>query len=161
MDEDGNYIFDPIMKDAGTTRSVQLDLYTLIVKEWQPNREVTAGEILRPLEPNGYSILAMTDGLTAGQPTRVPATLDELYKDGSVTWKVQAADAFSLLSADTPVCVSDPLGLTIGNVSISGSRYLLATYSGGTLENDYDAVFTLNIGGQPTVFRQKVQVRKQ
>lgn len=161
LNSESQHIYDAIVKDPASTHSVELDLYILIANEWQPNREFTIGTLVRPLHPNGFELVAMTDGVTNSDEPRVPGAVGEIFKDGSITWQVAQPSTASLLAVGTPTAASEPLGLTISGLAVVNNRYLQATYSGGTVENDYDVVFSIDIGGQPKVFRQTVQVREQ
>jgi hypothetical protein len=51
--------------------------------------------------------------------------------------------------------------VTIAAVSVEEYTNILATYSGGGLDQDYDATFTFTLNGVTRVARQRVSIRKK
>jgi hypothetical protein len=82
-------------------------------------------------------------------------------QNGSVVFTCRAAGTNGVMEITSPTAISDPTGLTIGSVSVSESTKILATYSAGTLGQDYDAVFTFTLNGATRVARQTVKVRRR
>jgi hypothetical protein len=156
------YRFDSVCKDASESLKVELDFYALAVLAWERNKYYLATDIRRPTVPNGYAYQTMTGGLSGSKEPRWPVTLGELVKDGAVTWTCIAATTSNGINPiSAPSAVSDPVGLTIGSISVLDNRSVLATYTSGTLDQDYDAVYTVTIDGVPRVARQTVQIRKR
>jgi hypothetical protein len=155
------YLFDPVVKDPGSTRKVVLDLYEIAAAKWQPNEEVAVNEFCRPRIPNGFSDEATTAGLTSGREPLWPTEIGLTKADGGAIWTCRAASSNGINPVSDPEAASDPTGLTIGDVAVSENCKILATYSGGTDGQDYDAVFEWTLEGVPWIGRQRVQVRRQ
>ena len=153
--------FDSLVKDPETQHRVSLDLYRIIARQWRPNQYYDPSDAVRPLIENGFAMRITKAGTTGSRPPRVPAKVGEPVADGSAIWEVTEADQDSLHeigSINTDVL---PAGLDLLNGALVDGRYIWITYSGGQLDTDYDAKFSLTVGGLNLVFRQKVMVREQ
>jgi hypothetical protein len=157
------YRFGVIQKDPAETLKVSLSLFRVCANTWRPNEQYLVAEHVRPTRATGYSYECTTAG-TSGAREPVwnrSADADMAALDGSVQWTCREAGDNGLNAVSSPSAVSDPIGLTIADVSISESAKILATYSGGTLGQDYDAVFSFTLDGVPRVARQRVEIRKR
>lgn len=152
--------FPDALKDPGDDKKVTLNLFKYCASFWRPNELITLNEFVRPTKATGFAYQG-TAGTTGSREPAWPRVLTATVVDGSVTWTCVAADANGLNPITSPVAVSDPTGLTIASVSASESTKILATYSGGTLDQDYDAVFTFTLNSVQRVARQRVLVRKR
>lgn len=154
--------FQPAAKDPSEDLLVELDLFLWCANFWRANEQVALNEHVRPRRPTGFAYKATTAGTTGmREPGYWPRTLGFTVVSGSVTFTAVAAEANGLSPITDPSAVPDPTGLTITSVSASESTKILATYQGGTLDQDYDAVFSFTLNGVPRVARQKVMVRKR
>lgn len=158
---DPPYTFDPLYKDAGDTRKVELDLFGKCANFWRPNELYATNEFIRSEQSPGFAYEATTGGTSGSRPPVWPRSIGTTVTDGSVTWTCRAAATNGLNAVSSPSGASDPTGLTISDVSVSETTKILATYSGGTLGNDYDAVFTFTLNGVTRVARQTVKIRKR
>lgn len=154
-------VTEDAIKDPAETLKVVIDCYDICVIPWQANEPYGSSEYIRPRVPNGFSYQATAGGVSGTQEPRWKTTLAQTNVDGSVTWTCSAAGANGLNALTSPSGNSDPSGLTISSVSASESYKILATYSGGTEGQDYDAVFSFTVDGVSRVARQTVKVRKR
>lgn len=158
-----DYRFDDHLgKDPAEAAPVVLDLFSLCANFWTTNEQYSQGEFVRPNRATGFSYECTTAG-TSGfrEPNDWPTTIGATKTEGSVTWTCRAAGSNGLNAITSPSAVSDPTGLTIGSVSVSESTKILATYSGGVEDQEYDAVFTFTLNGVTRIGRQRVPVRKR
>jgi hypothetical protein len=158
---DTEYTFAPAVKDPAESLKVRLDLFGQCANFWAANEQFSQGEYARPNRPNGYSYEATTAGTSGYREPIWPQTLGRTVQDGSVVWTCREASTNGLAEITSPSASPDPTGLTIADVSVSELTKILATYSGGSEGDDYDAVFTFTLNGVTRVARQTVQVRKQ
>lgn len=156
-----DYTFGAVDKDAAESLAVELNLFTLCSVYWAPNEIYSSGQYVRPTRPTGFAYECTTGGTTgAREPRDWPTTLTQTITDGSVVWTCRAASTNGVNAITSPSATSDPTGLTISSVSVSESTKILATYSGGTLGQDYDAVFSFTLDGVTRIARQTVRIRK-
>lgn len=158
MDE---FTFPDALKDPSESRLITLDLFKYCASFWRANEQVDSLEYLRPRKATGFAYQVTVAGTTGMREPVWPTVLAQTLVSGSVTLTCVAAAANGLNPITSPSAVSDPLGLTISAVSASESTKILATYSGGTLDQDYDAVFTFTLNGVSRVARQRVLIRKR
>lgn len=152
--------FPDAIKDPSESLPVELNLFKYCANFWRANEQFGAAEYARPNRSTGFAY--QSSGGTSGEREPVwPTVLGGTVVNGSITWTAVAAGLNGLNAITAPTAVSDPLGLTIASVSASESTKILATYSGGTLDQDYDAVFTFTLNGVSRVARQRVLVRKR
>lgn len=153
-----DYTFDSVTKDPGAGRAVELELFNKCANFWRPNEQYANGDFIRPNIATGFAYQATT-GTSGIREPRWPTTLAGTVTDGSVTWTCAAAGTNGLSAISSPSAVSSPLGMTIASVSVSETTKILATYTGGTVDQDFDAVFTFTLAGVTRVARQTVRVR--
>lgn len=158
---DPEFVFKPILKDAAESKVVELNLFRWCANFWRPNEAFGLNEYIRPSTATGFAYQATTGGVSGSRQPVWPTTLAATVLDGSITWTCTAAAANGLNAISAPTAASDPTGLTISSVSASESTKILATYSGGTDAQDYDAVFSFTLNGVPRVARQTVRIRKR
>lgn len=153
-----NYTFDPIDKDPAESRVVELELFNKCANFWRPNEQYQPNEYVRPNTATGLAYQA-SGGLSGPREPRWPSVIGATISEGSVTWTTTAAGANGLNPISSPSAVSSPPGLTISSISVSETTKILATYSGGTVDQDCDAVFSFTLNGVPRVARQTVRIR--
>lgn len=153
--------FPDALKDPAEDLKVTLSLFRYCASFWRPNESYDLSEFVRPNKATGFAYQATAAGLSSAREPTWPRTLAATVVDGSVTWTCAAASTNGLNAITSPSAVSEPTGLTIASVSVSESTKILATYSGGTLDQDYDAVFTFTLNSVPRVARQRVLIRKR
>ena len=158
---DQEYTFRSCTKDPGADKRVTLNLYKYCAVFWRRNELYATNEYVRPAHATGFSYQCNASGLSGSREPIWPRVVGQTVTDGSIVWTCRAADANGLDAIDSPLGSSDPTGLTVTGVSASESTKILATYSGGQLGQDYDAVFTFTLGGVPRVARQTVKIRKR
>jgi hypothetical protein len=158
---DDDLRFDPIRKDPAESIQPTLEWFNLCVRFRIGNTTYSASSVVRPNTANGFEYFTSAGGLTGEAEPKWPKVVAQTVRDGSVTWVCQAPSASSLNIMSSPSAVSDPTGLTVTVGSVVDSTRLLPVYSGGTLGQDYDAVFTVTIDGKTRIGRQKVKVRKR
>lgn len=155
------FVFRTVKKDADESKKVSLSLYKWCANFRRSNEQYSANEFSRPTRGTGYSYECTSAGTTGVREPIWPTVIDEIIQDGSVTWTCRAADVNGLNAISNPIAASDPAGLTIEDVSVEESTKILATYSGGTLDQDYEAIFTFTLNGVTRIARQLVQIRKR
>lgn len=161
MTDETDYRFDSVEKDPTESLPVELNWFNLCANFWRANEQYGAAEFIRPNVATGFSYQASGAGTSGSKEPRWPTTLALTVTDGSITWTCTAASANGLNALSAPSGVSDPTGLTIGSVAVSETAKVLATYSGGTDGQNYDAVFTVTLNAVTRIARQTVQVRKR
>lgn len=164
MTDADTYTFPDVIKDPGASKKVRLDLYAACANRWRANEAYSAAEYVRPRTPKstGFAYECTTAGLSGANEPRWPRAIGETVPDGSIVWTCRAAALNGLNVLSAPSAVADPTGgLTVESVSVEEGHKLLATYVGGTLGQDYDAVFSFTLDGVPQVARQRVLVRKR
>lgn len=159
MSETEYTISPKAVKAPDDTIPVEIDLYAKCANVWRANEDVTLTEHLYPTNPNGYSYEVTAAGRTGTVEPRYPMTLGQTIQSGSVTLTCRAASAGGMSAITSPSAVSDPTGLTISGVAVAESRKITATYTGGTLGQDYDAVYTFTLNGLTRVARHRVEIR--
>jgi len=154
--------FPDACKDPAEYLKVELECYSWCANRWRPNEQYSAGEFVRPRRPNGFAYECTTAGLSGDREPIWNRVIDALGPvDGSAQWTCRAAGSNGLMPISAPSAQSDPSGLTISDVAISESTKILATYSGGSLDQDHDVVFTFTLNGVARVARQVVKIRKR
>jgi len=150
-------------KDPAESIPIELDWFSYCANFWRANEVVTSSEFVRPntRRATGFSYEATAAGTTSNREPVWPTIIGLMVVDGSVTWTCRAAGTNGLNVLSAPSAVSEPTGLTISSISAAENTKVRATYVGGTLDQDYDAVFTVIINGVPRVGRQRVMVRKR
>lgn len=156
--EKPDYTFDPVTKDPAEQISVELDLFNKAANFWRPNEQFSGSEYVRPNIGTGFAYQASA-GTSGNREPRWPTTLAATVIDGSVTWTCAPASINGLNAVSAASAVSSPTGVTISGVAVSETTKILATYAGGSVANDYDAVFSFTLNGVPRVARQTVKVR--
>lgn len=151
-----DYRFDSVEKDPDETLKLVLDWFQECAKFWRPNELYGAGETVRPTVPTGFAYSA-TAGTTGGREPRWPVALGDTVVDGSVTWEAIAADGNGVNELSDEV-VTPPDGISAA-VAVSEGTKLAVEYSGGTLDEDYDVVFSVTLDGVTRIARQTVEVR--
>ncbi|HEU4603749.1 MAG TPA: hypothetical protein VFS24_17370 [Steroidobacteraceae bacterium] len=158
---DPEYRFGTVQKDPGEDLKVELNLFRACANFWQPNEQYGAGEFVRPTRGTGFSYEVTTAGTTSAREPIWPTTEGATVTSGSAVLTCRAADTNGLNAITSPSATSDPIGLTISDLSVSESVKILATYSGGTLDQDFDAVYEFTLNGVTRIARQRVEVRKR
>jgi hypothetical protein len=153
--------FPDALKDPAASKLVSLNLFKYCAAFWRPNELYALNEYVRPNKATGFAYQATTAGTSGSREPNWPTVLSDTKADGSVTWTCVAASTNGLNVISSPSAVSEPTGLTISAVSVSESVKILATYSGGVLDQDYYAVFTFTLNGVSRVARQRVLIRKR
>lgn len=154
--------FDSVFKDPEDNGySVELNLYDLIASRWKGNRDFVTDEVTLPFGlPTGFSYKASSPGGRSGsQEPRWPREIGATTRDGSVIWVCQAAGVVGLSSVTGIAAESDPAGITISGLAVSNLGELVATYSGGVVDEDYDVIFSFTVNGNSLKARQTVKVR--
>lgn len=156
-----DYTFPDAVKDPAAEKKVELNLFRFCANYWRANELVSMGEYFRPTKATGFSYQVTTAGTTGEREPSWPTTLGATVNSGSVTFTCAEAGSNGLNALSSPSAVSDPTGMTIASATVSETTKLLATYQGGTLGQDYDAVYTFTLNGITRVARQKVLIRKR
>lgn len=149
------------LKDPGEDLKVTLGFFGFCANYWRENEEFDLNSYVRPSRSTGFAYQATTAGLSGAKEPIWPKALASTVTDGSVTWTCVPAGANGVSPITSPSATSDPSGLTIASISVDDSIKILATYQGGSLGQDYDAVYTFTLSGVPRVARQTVKVRKR
>jgi hypothetical protein len=156
---DDSYTFESITKDPAESRAVELDLFGKAANYWRPNEQFSNAEYARPNYSTGFAYQATSGGTSGAREPKWPTTINATVVDGSITWTTVAAGANGLNAVSSPSAASSPTGLTISAVSVSETTKILATYSGGTVNQEYDAVFSFTLNGLSRIARQRVYIR--
>lgn len=149
-----------VEKDPAEERTIAVDLLALCAKFWEPSKPYSAASTVRPTSSTGFEYVA-TAGTSGSKEPRWPTVAGQTVIDGSVTWTAQAASTASLNVPTVPAVPVTPSGLTVAGISIADTTRILATFSGGTDGQDYEAAFTATINGNVRVRRVLVKVRKR
>lgn len=156
-----DYTIQPTLeKNASETRTIEVDFFAKAAVLWRGNEDWSLNEQIRPTVANGYAYQATTPGTSGANEPRWPKTLAATVADGSVIWTCIAAGANGVNAITSPSAVSDPTGLTISAVSVVETRKIRCTIAGGTLGQEYDAVFSFTLDGQAREARLRVKIRK-
>jgi hypothetical protein len=158
---DEEYRLPDALKDPAADSKVTLGFFDDCANFWRPNEEFSSNEFIRPTRATGFSYKATTAGCSNAKEPIWPKAVDSTVPDGSVVWTCVAAGSNGLSPITSPSAASDPTGLTISSVSVDENTKILATYQGGSLGQDYDAVFTFTLSGVTRVARQTVRIRKR
>lgn len=158
---DADFTFPDTQKDPAADKKVTLSFFNDCANFWRANEEFSLNEFIRPTQATGFAYKASAAGCSGAREPVWPKAIDSTVADGSVIWTCVAAGANGLSPITSPSGTSDPTGLTIASVSVDENTKILATYQGGSLGQDYDAVFTFTLSSVPRVARQRVQVRKR
>lgn len=157
---DPDFVFPSISKNEGDSKPVELNLFRWCANYWRANELFPNSETIRPAIATGFAYQS-AGGTSAAREPIWPKVLGATVLDGSVTWTCVAADTNGINALSAPSGTSEPTGLTISSVSASESTKIIATYIGGSLGQDYEAVFSFTLNGVPRVARQLVQIRKR
>lgn len=149
------------VKDPAADKKVRLEFFDDCANFWIANTEYSSNEYIRPTRATGFAYKATTAGCSSAREPIWPREVDLTVSDGSAIWTCVAAGPNGLSPITSPSGVSDPAGLTVSAVAVDENTNILATYQGGTLGQDYEAVFTFTLSGVPRVARQLVRVRKR
>lgn len=156
-----DFLLPETSKDPAADKKVSLSFFNDCANFWRANEEFSSNEFIRPTRPTGFAYKASTGGCSGAKEPIWPRLIDSTVTDGSIVWTCVAAGSNGLSPITAPSAVSDPTGLTISSVSVDENTKILATYSGGTLGQDYEAVFSFTLSGVPRVARQLVKIRKR
>lgn len=154
------------LKDPSETLPVEINAYELCVQKWQPNRIYAAAATVRPLIGTGFVYLCTVGGTSGAYPAPSlqpawPRELTTTVQDGSVTWQCVAASVTAINAITGVSAVSDPVGITISAPTVADNCLIRTTYAGGTVDTDYDAVFSFTLNSVPRVARHRIMVRKR
>jgi hypothetical protein len=155
------YRLPDVQKDPAEALKVTLNLFYACANLWQRNEAYSLTDMIRPTRATGYAYECTNAGSSGNREPIWPRTLGSTVTDGSVTWTCRAAGDNGLSALSSPAATSDPTGLTVSDVSVEETTKILATYTGGQLGQDYDAVFTFTLNGVTRVARQRVEIRKR
>jgi hypothetical protein len=153
-----DYTFEPVTKDPAESRIVELELFNKAANFWRSNEQFAVNEFIRPNVPTGFAYQS-SGGASGNREPKWPTTIGVIISEGSITWTCAAAGSNGLNTVSSPSAVSDPTGITISAISVAETTKILATYSAGAANQDYDAVFSFTLNGVPRVARQTVRVR--
>jgi hypothetical protein len=154
--------FGPAVKDPAESLHVELDLFAWCANYWRPNEQIAITEYVLSRRLNGFSYRVSVAGATGmREPEFWPRLAGATVQSGSATLVAVAGYVNALMPISDVSGASDPSGLTLSGVAVSETAKILATYAGGDLDRDYDAVFSFTLNGAQRVARQKVMVRKR
>lgn len=157
-DETDFYSFAPATKHPSETILVELDLLPWCANYVRAGEQADIGEIFRSPQPTGFGYQVQTAGqFSARLPSFYPRVIGQELQIGSVTLVTVPAGANGLSVITSPQAYSN--GLTISGVSVSENCKIVAAYTGGTAEHDFDAIFAFTLNGVTRIARQKVLVR--
>lgn len=159
-DEPDFYALRPAVKDPSEQLKVQLDFFLWCANFWRPNESMADQEHFYPLRANGL-IYKSSGGRTGLREPFWPRTAALTVVVAGVTYTAVVDAGQALNEVSNPTAAPDPAGLTIADVSVSESTRILATYAGGTVGSDFDAVYSFTLNGAPRIARQRVMVRKR
>jgi hypothetical protein len=161
MTEERDYRFpDHPGKDPAEEWSGILDCFPICAVYWASNEQFGSGDFIRPTRATGFAYECTTAGTAGAREPVWPRVVAATVTDGSVTWTCRAASTNGINAITSPSVVSDPTGLTV-DVDVEEGTKLIPTYSGGTVGQDYDAVFSFTLNGLLRVARQRVPIRKR
>jgi hypothetical protein len=158
---DETYRLPAATKDPDESLPVTLNFYADCVNAWRRNEPYSAGEFVRPFaKPNGYAYECTTAGVSGAREPVWPTVLARTVVDGSIVWTCVAAGSNGINPISEPTATSDA-GLTVTDIIVVEAFKILATYAGGTDQEDYEVAYSFTLNGVTRIARQIVQVRKR
>lgn len=145
--------FGTVQKSAGSTRYAYFELFEIIAQFWEPGRQYSENEYVRPSSVTGFSYQASGDGQSKAREPKWPGVLGQTVTDGSVTWTATAAGSNGINAVSSPsVEVSGAEGLTATGPStqngIATNSRVRVTLGGGVSGETYTVTLTFTSGGQ-------------
>jgi hypothetical protein len=168
-----------VTKDPDETLPVSLGVFALCAQFWRANEEYDIGDFAWPnltvingqIVKGAYGLVLECTGVGRSgskEPKLNSAVADTALAalDGSVQWTprvaalqgvdtVTQAEVLSVVISGT----TDAGDLVAGQVVVDEGTKLLVDYSAGTIDTDYEVLFSFVIGGRTRTGRQLVQVR--
>lgn len=141
----------PAPKHPDSSVVVELDFFYWLARFWEPGRERSLTEHVRPTVFNGYAYECTTAGQSGD---REPAwSTSGTVTDGSVVWTPRSAGTHGLIGvASSPVLAVTPSGeLTAGSESVVRNTAVRLTLAAGDAGNRYRVECRIQAGGQTLV----------
>ncbi len=129
-------------KSAGDRITYRFQFARAIETLWQPGTEYTAGDWVRPPQPNGYEYLCDTGGQSAQDEPDWNTALAGSTNDGSVVWTTSAFSG-NARDAITGRVITPDDGIDIVTDAIDGDD-ITVTIEGGTVGQCYDILCEAN-----------------
>lgn len=145
---------------AGAKRSYQLDWQGWLAAYWEPDQDVTVGQVRRPTSANGFEFRCTTAGHSAAEEPPWPTTLAATVQDGSAVWTCQAVSAASLLATVSSVSCTAPDGIAATAEQAGQITDVTIDATDSIAPSDYDIVFTATLSDgdvAPATFRARVR----
>lgn len=156
------YALPPAVKDPEDELKVELDFFLWCANFFRSNEPTVANEHLYPTRATGLIYKSGGGVLGFREPAYWPRTIGQSVVSGAATLEAVADGGEALVQIVSPTAAADPAGdLTITDVSVSDYRKILATYVGGTVDQDFVAVYSFMLNGAQRRARQLVMVRKR
>jgi hypothetical protein len=158
-----HFTFDTVEKDPAASRRVLLDFFDDCANFWEPNEQFSIGQYIRPRLATGFSYHCTQAGTSGFREPQWNRVADQVLTklDGSIQWTCRVAELNGVNSITGVTAVSDPVGLTIDSILVVESYKISAIYSGGEVDQDFEAVFSFTLSGVPRVARQIVRIVKR
>lgn len=129
-------------KGASETLTYEIDFARALETNWQPGKEYSASQYVRPSTVNGFEYEATSAGQSDTEEPDWPVTITETVDDGTVEWTCRDFANNASDSIQTRLVTPDD-GITVDGSSIQGTR-IDVTVSGGTAGQTYDVHVTAN-----------------
>jgi hypothetical protein len=128
--------FGTVAKHPNERITLEFNFYPNLADYWEPGHIYRAGDIARPLLPNGFAHMALTDGTSENREPKWAKTTGGVTKDGSLTWEsIPAGNNGVDIIVAAGATPSAGLGIPIP-VTWDGSLAQV-TIDGGSLGADY------------------------
>lgn len=150
-------------QDPSDTLDYAFDFHDEVAKLWQPGRDHTIGEVIRParLKSTGFQYRCTTAGRTGNREPAFSRTLSGTTKDGSVIWTAEAIASNTLRKTITGASIQPVAGLVFTSVAFTndavgffvaggtvGQRYLVTCRATFSDLSQADRSFGLTISEQ-------------
>jgi hypothetical protein len=161
-DEDGVITFpDVALKDPSESILITLDCYEKCIARWQPNTWHALNEYVRPVIGTGYAYRRTQAGNNGSTEPRWPKGNGLTVVDGAGIWQAVPSQTYGINAITSPAVASDPVGITVADISVEDGWKILAKYSGGVLGRLYDLIWSFTLNGVPRVARHQVRIEKR
>lgn len=148
--------FGSIRKSPDSVRLITLEWFPLVADFWEPSRQHSTSDIVRPLVATGFAYQASGAGQSGDREPAWPRALNGTVTDGSITWTAIAAGANGVTAVSSPSVTVSPSGeLSAGVASVINgdgtNTRVQFTLSGGTVGKRYLVKVQVTAGSETLI----------
>jgi hypothetical protein len=157
--------FGGVTISTGETFPVTLSCFGICAEYWAANEQYDVGDFVWPAKPLGF-VLECTGPVGGGrsgatEPKSKGKVAGDTVSDGSVTWTLRVPDNVNGIRPITSVEATGPAGITISSPVISENTKVLVDYMSTAVDETFEVVLSITIGGRVRVCRQEVHVAEK